>query len=121
MIDSSFALINSISIIAFLIAMIIRVFRYMEFWWFDLIGSIAGVVLWVLASASDLSSLPFILSTFSSILNSIYGFVVWKKLYRKSLASKGILLNSHGVKISRIIKVRRRYQKLYFDKKINNV
>ena len=119
LIGSAFALVNSISIVAFLVAMIVRVFRYMEFWWFDLLGSIAGVVLWVMASTSDLSSLPFIISTLSSILNSIYGFVVWKRLYRKSLASKGILLNHHGVKISKIIKIRRRYQKLYFDKKIN--
>ena len=119
LINSAFPLVNAISIIAFLIAMIIRIFRYVEFWWFDLLGNIFSFMLWILASTSDLSSLPFVLSTVSCLFNGIYGYIIWRKLFRKSQASKGVLLVKRELKISKIIKVRRRYRELVFNEQVN--
>jgi len=118
-INSAFPLVNAVSIVAFLIAMVIRLLRYIEFWWFDTLGNIFNVVLWVLASVSDISSLPFVLSSVSSMFNAIYGYIIWKKLYRKSQASRGVLLVKRKLKIGKIIKVRRRYRNLVFNELIN--
>jgi len=104
---------------AFLIAMIIRIFRFVEFWWFDLLGNIFNVALWVLASTQDMSSLPFVLSTISSVFNGVYGFIIWKKLYKKSQVSKGVILLKRELNISKIIKVRRQYQNFIFSEKVN--
>lgn len=120
LIQSAYPLVNAISIVAFLIGMIVRIFRYIEFWWFDLIGNIFSVLLWVLASTADASSIPFVLSTISSVLNGIYGFIIWRKLYRKSRASKGVILAMREIKISKIIKVRRRYKTLLFKENLNS-
>lgn len=118
-IGSAFALINAVSILAFIIGMIIRMLRYIEFWFFDFLGNIFNVVLWVLASTSDLSSIPFVLSTISCILNGIYGYIIWKKLYHKSQVSKGVLLVKRKLNIKRIIKLRRQYQNFVFNEEIN--
>ena len=102
-IGSAFALVNAVSIVSFLISMIIRMFRYIEFWWFDFIGNFFNVILWVLASTTDLSSLPMVLSTVSCIFNGVYGYIIWKKLYKKSQVSKGVLLVKRKLNINKII------------------
>ena len=117
--NSSLALLNALSRVSFLISMMLSARRYVQCWWFDCIGNVFTILLWVFASARDLSSLPFVLSTISGILNAVFGIVVWQRLYRKSMASKGVILNKRPVKISRIIKVRRKYKKLIWDKKID--
>ena len=117
-IKSSFPFLNALTIVAFLIGMVVRVFRCIESWWFDTVGNAFNIVLWVLASMSDLSSVPFILTTVSSLLNSVYGYIIWRKLYRKSQASQGVILVKRKIKIDRIIKVRRRYKNLIFKDEI---
>ena len=85
-----------------------------------MLGNIFTVVLWMLASISDMSILPFVLSTVSSMINCVYGYIVWKKLFRKSQASRGVLLVKRDIKIERIIKVRRRYKNLMFNDQVGN-
>ena len=119
-INSSFAFVNALTIVTFIIAMLLRLFRCIEFWWFETLGNVFNIVLWVLASLSDLSSVPFVLTTISSMFNSVYGYIVWRKLYRKSQVSKGLLLVKREIKIDRIIKVRRQYRNLVFSDQVGN-
>lgn len=105
---------NATSIVFFLVALILRNMRLREFWWFNLIGNLVTIVLWILVSTSStelLFSLPFTLSSLAAFCNNIYGIWMWKKIYRNAHIKGGVYIKTNKVKVKNIIKVRRRYQK----------
>lgn len=108
-----YPLLNAISIVMFLVAMFTRNLRYKEFWWFNLLGNLVSIILWVFVSmmSSDmLYSLPFAISSLASLLNNIYGIIVWQRIYRVATTNGGIYVKAHKVKIKKVIKLRRQFQ-----------
>lgn len=108
-----YPLLNAISMCAFLCALFLRNLRYIEFWWFNLIGNAVTIAMWALVSTSSLEmlySLPFTLSSLAALLNNIYGIIMWQNLYKKVTTNGGVYVKKQ-VKINQVIKLKRRYEK----------
>ena len=106
-----YPLLNAISMCAFLCALFLRNLRYIEFWWFNLIGNAVTIAMWIFVSTSSadmLYSLPFTLSSLAALLNNIYGIIMWQNIYRKATTNGGVYVKKQ-VKINKVIKLRRRY------------
>ena len=109
-----YPMLNALPIVLFLLGTFIRNSRYKEFWWFNLLGNLTTIILWILVATSSkelLFSLPFTLSSMAAFFNNIYGLFLWRKLYRNSIVKGKIYVKTNKVKVKNIIKVRQRYLK----------
>ena len=113
------SLLNSLSVVAFIVGMVIGALRFIDSWYFDILGNVFTILMWVFVSASNISSLPFVISSLSSLVNDFYGIYYWYKLHKKSLASNGVILNKRPLKISKIITIRRRYKNFVWNKNVD--
>ena len=84
-----------------------------EVWLFYIVGDITGIVLWLLvAMQGDWSTFPFCLSSISSFFNSIIGMIEWTRLYKKNQETRGIYLATQRRKVTKVIKVKRKFRNL---------
>ena len=99
--------------------------RFKESWIFGIISSIISTIMWVevfiasLVSGFNIMEIPVILSMIACLTNSFYGYSMWKSMYRKIAVNGGEILAMRKIKINRIIKLRRQYQKLIWNKQID--
>lgn len=99
--------------------------RYKESWLFSILANVISIGMWVQvivvssSSGLNLMELAPLVSTLASLVNSFYGYDMWKSMYRKVAVNGGEVLAKRKVKIKKIVKLRRKYQKLYWDKKID--
>jgi len=104
---------------------ILSALRYKENWFFSIATNIISVGMWIqviIASSQtglNLMELPPLVSTFACLANSFYGYSMWKSMYRKIAVNGGEIFALRKIKINKIIKLRRKYQKLVWDKKID--
>ncbi len=102
---------NMLSIVMFLAALFLRNARFKEFWWFNFVGNVVSIVMWVLVSTTKaelLYSLPMALSSLAALLNNIYGIIMWQKIYKAEMVNGGIYVK-RNVKINSVVKLRRQY------------
>lgn len=100
--------------------------RFKESWSFSIASNIISTGMWIQVMLSGVNSgaislieLPALLSTFACLANSFYGYSMWKSMYRKIAVNGGEVLAMRKIKINKIIKLRRQYQKLIWNKKID--
>ena len=108
-----------------LFSKVLSALRFKENWWFSIVSNLIASGMWIQviiessATGLNLLELPALFSTFACLTNAFFGYATWKSLYRKIAVNGGEILAIRRVKINRIIKLRRRYQKLVWDKKID--
>lgn len=121
--QQEFAYFNALTITLFITSICIRNLRFIDFWWFDLLGNIISVLMWVFISTSSgelLYSLPFTLSSMAALLNNIYGIIMWRKLFKVSSMNGGVYVKK-TVKVKHVIKLRRRYNKaMKWNRQVEN-
>ena len=100
--------------------------RYKESWIFGIASSIISTGMWLMVMLSSINTtgislmeLPVILGMIACLSNSFYGYNMWKSMYRKIAVNGGEILAVRKIKINRIIKLRRQYQKLIWNKQID--
>ena len=96
--------------------------RYMEAWIFGIVQSGLSTLMWIVTIFSGsivIAKLPMIAVTLACLSNQIYAYILWKALYRRVAVNGGILLNKRSVSISRVIKLRRKYKNLHWNKEID--
>ncbi len=100
--------------------------RYKESWFFSILSHAISVGMWVVVivdaskTGLNLEELAPLVSTLANLSNGFYGWYLWKGMYnREVINNKGEILNKRPVKISRIIKLRRKYQQLFWDKDVD--
>ena len=99
--------------------------RFKESWYFSIISNLISTGMWVQIMVSagsqgiSLTELPALISTFACLSNSFYGFNIWKSMYRKIAVNGGEVLAMRKIKINKLIKLRRQYQHLVWDKKVD--
>jgi len=120
LVGSIYPFINAFSLTCFIAAMMLNAFRYVQTWYFDMLGNLFTLLLWIFVSSGELSSLPFVISTFAAFTNDIYGMFSWGRLLRKSKPSGGKILNMRPLKINKVIKIRRQYKELVWNKDIDS-
>lgn len=105
---------------------ILTALRFKESWVFGIASSIISLVMWaqvmiigISSSGFNIMELPVILSMFACLSNSFYGYSMWKAMYRKIAVNGGEILAIRKLRINKIIKLRRIYQQLVWNKKID--
>ena len=96
---------------------------YKESWFLQIVQSFISLCLWVsvliTAGLSDLSNLPILAVYLAAITNAIYAYLVWKTMYKKAVVNGGKLFALRPLKVNRIIRLRRRYKTLVWNKKVD--
>ncbi|MBR2909738.1 MAG: nicotinamide mononucleotide transporter [Clostridia bacterium] len=120
------ALILSAGVLALtLFQKVLNALRFKESWWFSIFSNLIATGMWIQviiessAVGLNLMELPPLFSTLACLSNAFYGYAIWKSMYRKVAVNGGEVLAIRKVKIKKIIKLRRQYQKLVWDKKID--
>ena len=78
------ALIDAMSTVFSVIALIMQVARYAEQWLLWIIVNIVSVIMWILLIGKDSSAVTMVVMWIAYLFNSIYGYYNWKKLLRKT-------------------------------------
>ena len=95
--------------------------RYMEAYIFSIVGNVVSMMLWTatLITAFSGDAVVQVILYLASFFNNVYGFILWKNMYRTKNVNGGKILSMRKIKISRVIKLRRMYKNLYWDKKVD--
>lgn len=78
------ALIDAMSTVFSVIALIMQVARYAEQWLLWIIVNIVSVIMWILLIGKDSSAVTMVVMWIAYLFNSIYGYYNWKKLAAKT-------------------------------------
>ena len=115
----SYALINAFSIFISLSGDFARNNGKREAWLLYVISNIIAVVLWIFVSSGDgWGTIPYIISSFAGLFNSVIGIVEWQKLLGKNHETTGeYLAYKERKKIERIIRLRRQMRNLSWSAK----
>lgn len=82
-IGGQLALIDAMSTVFSVVALIMQVARYAEQWLLWIIVNVVSVVMWVLLIGQDSSAVTMVVMWIAYLFNSVYGYYNWKKLASK--------------------------------------
>lgn len=101
--------------------------RYKENYLFSLSSGIIQTLMWIeiiITSAKsgsfDFAILPMVLQSLAIVTYDIQGYSMWKAMYRKIAINGGEIFQLRKMNIKKIIKLRHRYQKLFYNEKIDS-
>lgn len=77
------ALIDAMSTVFSVVALILQVARYAEQWLLWIIVNVISVVMWLLLIGKDSSAVTMVVMWVAYLFNSIYGYCHWKKLSKQ--------------------------------------
>ena len=83
----SFAFMDSLTTVVSVIASMRYLLRYSEQWLMWVIVNALSIIMWIMVFASgDTTALLIIVMKTVNLLNSLYGYMNWKKISRKTAA-----------------------------------
>ena len=116
-------IISAISLAIGVLSKVLSGWRYMESYIVSIVGNLISLALWasvlieIITSGAAVSEQPVqILNVFVALSSNIYSYFLWRGMYRKRVVNGGTLLNMRPVKIKKVVKLRRIYRELYWDK-----
>lgn len=115
-------LLGSVSLAITIISKILTSKKYMETWILGITGSIICLLMWgqsIISDGFNLSQLSMIIYYLACFTNDVYAYSLWKSMYRKIAVNGGKLLALRKVNIRRIIKLKRQFRTLHWDKKVD--
>ena len=96
---------------------------YKESWFLQIVQSTISLCLWVsvliAGGLSDLSNLPMLVAYLAAITNAIYSYMMWRAMYKKAVVNGGRLFALRPLKVNKIVKLRRRYKTLVWNKQVD--
>ena len=87
-IGGQLALIDAMSTIFSVVALIMQVARYAEQWLLWIIVNVVSVVMWLLLIGKDSSAITMVVMWVAYLFNSVYGYYNWRKLDEKNVENK---------------------------------
>ena len=96
--------------------------RYMESYIVFNIGSFFCILMWaqtLIQTGFVLSDITMIVYHLACFTNDIYAYNLWKGMYRKVAVNGGVILAKRKVNIKKIIKLKRQFKNLYWDKELD--
>ncbi|BDF34870.1 nicotinamide mononucleotide transporter [Lachnospiraceae bacterium] len=87
-IGGQLALIDAMSTIFSVVALIMQVARYAEQWLLWIIVNVVSVVMWLLLIGKDSSAITMVVMWVAYLFNSVYGYYNWRKLAAKNVENK---------------------------------
>ena len=115
-------ILSSISLAITIIGKILTARRYVESYILFIFGNIICLLMWgqtMIQSGVNLSDLSMTVYYLACFSFDVYAYQLWKSMYRRVAINGGIILAKRKVKINRIIKLRRRYKNLYWDRDVD--
>ena len=94
----------------------------MEAWILCISGAVICLLMWgesIITEGFDLSQISMIVYYIACLTNDIYAYSLWKSMYRKIAVNGGKILALRKVNIRRIIKLKRQFRSLHWDKRID--
>ncbi len=96
--------------------------HYMESWILCICGAVICLLMWgqsIILEGFDLSQISMIVYYMACLTNDIYAYSLWKSMYRKVAVNGGKILAMRKINIRRIIKLKRQFRSLHWNKKID--
>ena len=94
----------------------------MEAWVLCITNDLICLFMWlqtIFITGFDLSQVSMLVYYLACFTNDSYAFSLWKSMYRKIAVNGGKILAMRKVNIRRIIKLKRQFRSLHWDKKID--
>ena len=87
-IGGQLALIDAMSTVFSVVALIMQVARYAEQWLLWIIVNVVSVLMWLLLIGQDSSAVTMVVMWVAYLFNSVYGYYNWRKLADKNVENK---------------------------------
>lgn len=87
-IGGQLALIDAMSTVFSVVALIMQVARYAEQWLLWIIVNVVSVVMWLLLIGKDSSAVTMVVMWIAYLFNSVYGYYNWRKLAAKNVDNR---------------------------------
>ena len=87
-IGGQLALIDAMSTVFSVVALIMQVARYAEQWLLWIIVNVVSVVMWLLLIGKDSSAVTMVVMWVAYLFNSVYGYYNWRTLADKNVENK---------------------------------
>ena len=113
---------GALSLAITIVSKILTSKKFMESWILCISGAIICLLMWgqsILAEGFDISQVSMIVYYLACFTNDVYAFSLWKSMYRKIAVNGGKILALRKVNIRRIIKLKRQFRSLHWNKKID--
>lgn len=105
-----------------IIGKILTARRYMEAYLVYNTSETISLLMWLqtlIQTGFSVSNLSMIIYTLAMLSMDIYAYKLWKSMYRKVAVNGGVLLARRKVNIKRIIKLRRRFRNLKWNREVD--
>ena len=119
-------ILSTLSFVLMIFTKLLNGLRYLESWICDILACFSNLVLWAIViftntqSGFNLTELPVLAIQLALLSNAIFAFIMWKIMYRKvAVDGKGMLYQKRELNINKIITLKRQYQKLYWNKEVD--
>jgi nicotinamide mononucleotide transporter PnuC len=113
---------GAISLAISIISKIFTARKNMESWFLCIVNDIICLFMWaqsIIFGGFDTSQISMIIYYLACFTNDLYAYSLWKSMYRKIAINGGKILAMRKVNIRRIIKLKRQFKSLRWNKKID--
>lgn len=120
--QESVLVISAISMAVSIIGEIMIAKRYMESYIFLYLAEFTGLLIWVFSmieTGFTTEGLSMIVYYMATITNDIYGYFLWKDVYKKVARKYGVIFSKRKLKINKIIKLKRRFKNLKWNREVD--
>lgn len=116
-------ILSSFSLAILIIGRVLTANHFMENYIVFILGGFIGLGIWIetmIVSGFTVAALSMVIYRCSMILNDSHSYGLWKAMHRRIVINnRGSLFARRKIKINKIIKLRRRYRNLHWDKEID--
>ena len=116
--------INALTLALMLLYKVLSATRYMESWIFSFIHDAISIILWlclIIGSTDYLIEIPVLFTMLSAFTNDLYAYIVWRSINKRMLPTSVVILSKRKINIQKVIKLRREFQKLKWNKTVDNM
>ncbi len=115
-------ILGAVSLSITILCKILTARRFMDSWIIGICGDIICMLMWgqtIIETGFELSQLAMIVYYLACFTNDINAYGLWKNMYRKVAVNGGVLLAKRKVNIKRIVKLRRHFKNLHWDREVD--
>ena len=113
---------GSVSLAISILSKILTSRQNMETWILCITNDIICLLMWgqsIMVSGFDLTQVSMIVYYLACFTNDVYAYSLWKSMYRKIAVNGGKILAIRKINIRRIIKLKRQFRTLRWNKKVD--
>lgn len=115
-------ILGSISLAVMIMTKLLTAKRCMDSWVVGICGDVICLLMWgqtIIESGFELAQISMIVYYLACLTNDINAYGLWKNMYRKVAVNGGLLFARRKVNIKRIVKLRRQYRDLHWDRQVD--